>query len=214
MSIQPHFRDFVVLHVLHIIAGLVMVARFPLIDIVVSDPLLEDVTGASNSYTIECYAFYSRAIGRDGKTQCTNYEWAGSCWNIIKAVNTQTCGFQYSYASTGKEFFTFSVQTEVFVAVIFMLLGAATVLIMSVLVFKHQWVVLLKMSLVLQFFAMIIACALCYSISSMLDTATYQDNNNVGQRVSIDVGAFSAITLPLLELMLFNTIPIVPPHKK
>lgn len=82
-----HLVDYATTHVVHVAISVIIMALLPLFTIVISDPMLEAHESAQQSYSIQCGAFYSRAVGRAGKTECTSYAWSESCWDIIEKVH-------------------------------------------------------------------------------------------------------------------------------
>jgi hypothetical protein len=103
------YNDFVIVNIIHLLVSLIVIAVFPLFTVTVSDPIVEAATGASYSYQVECSTFYARAIGFDGKTDCTDYTFLYACWNTIEAVNTGTCSVTpTAHVSVGAEFYDYS----------------------------------------------------------------------------------------------------------
>lgn len=226
-----NYSDYLTGHATNVCLEVVLIALMPLYTIVVVDPVLEVNSGATASYKIECYAFYSKAVGRSGETQCTSYRWAGSCWDVIQAVNTRTCGLEGSYASTGRYFYTYSMVSEILgarpftaprapvsvrisdsmlvaVATVIVLVAAGLLCIAAVYLYTEWWDELLKVSFLLQYFASITAVGLAYTTAAAVDAATFSENNGIGQKVYVDAGLIATITLTITELLLSNTVTV------
>jgi hypothetical protein len=124
------------------------------------------------------------------------------------SVNTDTCGLEGSYVSTGSYFYTYSSMNGIFVASIIVLNGASVLLIGSVYLFQSSWEVLLRVSFLFQFFGGILGVALAYVTAAAVSAATYQENNNIGQNVYVNVGLITAVMMSVIELMLSNTVSI------
>lgn len=77
-----NFVDYMLARVIHFTITIIVAAILPLFTIYVRDPVLE--SGMSQSYQMQCGAFYSRALDRNGHTVCTSTNWAKSCWDIVK----------------------------------------------------------------------------------------------------------------------------------
>ena len=52
------------------------------------------------------------------------------------------------------------------------------------------------------------AVALCVMSANAISAVTYDDNNNKGQTVSIGAGLVVAVTMPMIELMIDNSVTI------
>lgn len=109
---MPHwsvYNDFVLTNVIHVLVSIIVIALFPLFTVSVSDPILQAVNGSTTTYQVECSTFYARAIGWNGKTACTDYEFLYACWNIVEATNTGRCDVaSTAHVSVGDEFYEYS----------------------------------------------------------------------------------------------------------
>jgi len=164
-----HYGDYLVAHVLHISKSLPPAARLcrpltlspppgvsmiilvamPLFTIEITDPVLEAHESATQSYQIECSAFFATAIARNGKTACRNTQPFAACWNVIEKVNTLDCNpdLGKSYVSVDNQFYTFGALSEIFTWIIVILVCTSFVCTGLVKALPQSWNVLLELSL-------------------------------------------------------------------
>jgi hypothetical protein len=127
---------------------------------------------------------------------------------LLQAVNQQACGIQGSYATTGDKFLTFSSLAGVFSVIIIVLLTLD--LVFSVVaIFKpdEEWL-MVRIALVLEVLAAFVGTALFVVVNNAVNAAEYADNNNVGQTVELQGGYIVIVLLPLVALIITNTVTV------
>ena len=200
--------DFVVTNVVHVAISVILLSQVPLFVITVSDPVAAQVYNLDRSLKVECYSFYARSVGYQGQTTCTDSTFGESCWNIIERMNTATCGINNTHVSVSPIFETYSFLAPVFMllVVIFCAVGPFLISLTLVDYFRSYWEIFISVSFFMFFVAGAMSVGLVVVTAHIVDKASHQGNNGMGQHVFISAGTWVGITLPLISLILGGTV--------
>lgn len=200
--------DFVVTNVVHIAISVIILSQVPLFVITVANPVTAAVYGVDQSIKVECYAFYARSVGFDGQTACTDSTFGKSCWNIVEMMNTGTCASNSSHLSVSPIFETYSMLAPIFMLLVVICCAVCPVLVSVTLLdpMRRYWQLMISISLFMFFVAGAMSVGLVAVTAHIVDKASYQGNNGLGQHVFISAGTWVGVTLPLISLIVGGTV--------
>lgn len=195
-----------VIHLVYTVASILVLVWTYQFKVFIQDPVAEILRNATNSYSVECYAFAARSVGYHDNTMCTSYAFGSACWDVFRSMQDQQCGEQRGviFPAVSEELQAYAFQSDVFILIIVLLCVLALVLLAVAYIVPAQRASFMFLVCVCHGIALFFAVALMESLSLCMSHVTYDDNNNKGQRVQLG-GTAVVILLPFIELFLDAT---------
>jgi hypothetical protein len=169
-------------------------ATVPKYEVVINDPVLD--AGKPQPFVFRCYAFFAVGVGRDNRLQCYKSNGFSSCYEIVEAIDTQTCGSDPVMISIDSDYYRYSSVSAGTTAgiLICVVLGVVCVWVAEF----HAWARYVRFEMM--FFALggVIAAVEFDLTHHMAKHAAYADNNNVDQRFVYLLGVVTIVFLPFV----------------